>query len=304
MTELVGLMCLLVISITSVASQQCSKAVRSITGKYLSAHVISSGSSDGLGDCLVKCSDDPRCKSINFRFKDLICELNDADRYTHTWDYESREGHAYSDYPYKATFKEFYMTPLWLESHASYLFSNRSTLAEQITFNAGSNANAALLKVPLVANGVLADGIPLTVEITVANDVSIGQASDSDIRYGVSDGTNFIGFETVDKWSYRTNYPCYGFNGTSGKTVTDRYALDKDAPNPSTSSYPEQFVFIIKLDKPWGSCVTAHGFIKTAKYSKRLLLSKGLTLEVYKSSKKERVGIKYIEVTIRKTGDY
>ena len=95
------LICLLMVFITSSGSQGCTGAVRSITGKYLSGHVISSGSSDGLGDCLVKCAEDSRCKSINFRFKDLSCELNDADRYTHPWDYRSREGHAYSDYPFK-----------------------------------------------------------------------------------------------------------------------------------------------------------------------------------------------------------
>ena len=94
-------MCLFILLVTSSASQQCSKAVRSIKGKYLTGHVISSGSADGLGDCLFKCAEDQRCKSVNFRFKDLVCELNDADRYTHPWDYGSGEGHAYSDYPFK-----------------------------------------------------------------------------------------------------------------------------------------------------------------------------------------------------------
>ena len=199
------------------------------------------------------------------------------------------------------------MTPMWLEKHASYIDSNRSTTADQITFNVGLVDNAALLKVPLVAAGVLADETPLTFEITVANDVSIGQASDSDIRYGVSDGTNFTGFEAPDEYDYRTRYPCYGFEATTtGKSLTDRKAIDKESPNPSASFYPDQFVFTLKLDKLWGSCFTAHGggFIKTADYSKRLMLSQGLTLEVYKSNKGERVGIKYIDVTIRKTGDY
>ena len=201
------------------------------------------------------------------------------------------------------------MTPMWLEAHASYINSNRSTTADQITFNAGSIANAAILKVPLVTSGVLEDGIPLSIEIAVANDVSIGQTSDSDIRYGVSDGTNFIGFETPDKGNYGTNYPCYGIEGMSGETLTDPTGLDKRLPTPNphpSTRYPNQFVFTLKLDRPWASCSTAHGegFIKTAKYSKRLVLSKGLTLEVYKSSKVERVGIKFIDVTIRKTGDY
>ena len=104
---MVGLICLLITFITSGASQQCSKPVRSIKGKYLTGHVISNGSADGLGDCLFECSTDPRCKSINFRFQDVFCELNGADRYTHPWDYGSKEGHAYSDYPYKVNHRFF-----------------------------------------------------------------------------------------------------------------------------------------------------------------------------------------------------
>ena len=102
-----GLICLLVILITSGSSQQCNKPVRSIKGSYLTGHVISNGSTDGLGDCLVTCTADSRCKSINFSFKDLLCELNDADRYTHPWDYGSKEEHAYSDYPYKVNQRLF-----------------------------------------------------------------------------------------------------------------------------------------------------------------------------------------------------
>ena len=101
--KMVGMMFLFVMFVTPSVSQQCSKPVRSIKGKYLSGHVMLNGSADGLGDCLFNCSLNPRCKSVNFRFKDLLCELNEADRYTHPWDYGSTEGHAYSDYPFKVT---------------------------------------------------------------------------------------------------------------------------------------------------------------------------------------------------------
>ena len=198
------------------------------------------------------------------------------------------------------------MTPLWLETHASFIDSHHNTSADQITFNAGLITNAALLKVPLVAPSVLPDATPLTVKITVANDVSIGQVPDSDIRYGVSDGFNFIGFEAPDRGNYGANYPCYGIEATSGETLTNRTGLNKRTPDPVASFYPDQFVFTLKVDKPWGSCFTAHGggFVNMVEYTKQLTLSHGLTLEVYKSSHEERVGIKYIEVTIRKTGDY
>ena len=161
--------------------------------------------------------------------------------------------------------------------------------------------NAALLKVPLVSPGVLEDGAVLTVEMTVANDVSIGQVKDSDIRYGVSDGTSFIGFETVDKLNYNNLSPCFGAEGTSGKTLTELRTHDKSTSLPASERfYPDQFLITLKLDESWGSCFTPHGggFIKTAEYTKKILLSHGLTLEVYKQNAEEIVGIKYINITV------
>lgn len=57
---------------------------------------------------------------------------------------------------------------------------------------------------PLVAAGELSDDTLLTIEITVANDVNIGEAIESDIIYGVPVETNLIGIETYDsswKWN-------------------------------------------------------------------------------------------------------
>ena len=123
-------------------------------------------------------------------------------------------------------------------------------------------------------------------------------ALDSDIRYGVSDGTRFIGFFIVDKLNYgKPSAPCYGMEGVSGGTITGR-RHEPATPKPSDSFYP--FVITLKLDERWGSCYTAHdgGFVRTAGYNNRLMFSKGLTLEVYKSNKDERVGIRFIKVTI------
>jgi len=149
-TKMVGLMFLLVVF--SSVPQQCSRAVRSIKGMYLSGHVMPNGSADGVDDCLIDCSFHPRCKSINFRFKDLLCELNGgADRHTHPWDYGwCREGHAYSDYPFKR----------WLLKSFTWRLMARDTCvlhltANQITFNAGSIKHALLLRIPLVKVGIL-----------------------------------------------------------------------------------------------------------------------------------------------------
>ena len=52
-------------------------------------------------------------------------------------------------------------------------------------------------------------------------------------------------------------------------------------PKPSGSFYPGKFLYTFRLDERWGSCYTAHdaGFVRTAGYNNRLVLSKAITLE-------------------------
>ena len=191
------------------------------------------------------------------------------------------------------------MTPNWLEAHASYMDSAHSKTTEQLTFNAGSASYPALLNVPMIPAGSLQYSTPLTVKIVVSHDVSIGARQDSDIFYGVSDGRSVVGIITRDKSTYTSSAPCHGFEGTSGTTLMGNKWISPSSPRPSDTHYPGQFVITLKLDEHWGSCYTAHdgGFVKTAVYNNRLMLNKGLTLEVYKQHKGEKVGIKYIEVT-------
>ena len=87
--------------------------------------------------------------------------------------------------------------------------------------------------------------------------------------------------------------------GSSG-TQLSSLMYGSGTPKPSDSFYPGQFVFTLKLDERWGSCYTAHdgGFVTTTAYNKRLMLNKGLILETYHQDKGEKVGIKFIKVTI------
>ena len=192
------------------------------------------------------------------------------------------------------------MTPSWLQAHAFFINSDRSSTAEQLTFNEGSVDHAALLKVPMIPANILLNSTMLTVRIVVSNNASIGKNEDSDTRYGVSDGISFLGFSfwTVDKDNYHSFAPCYGAETSPG---VDRL-IGKYSPIKNDSFYPGQFVFTLKLDgnESWGSCYTAHdeGFLHTFVYKSRLNPSMGLTLEVYKENKEERVGIKFIEVTV------
>ena len=193
------------------------------------------------------------------------------------------------------------MTPSWLESHASFIDSYRSNTTEQLAFNAGSLDGAALLKVPIIPADILEDSSLVTLKIVASLDDNIGKNEDSDPRFGVSDGVSFVGFETVDKRTYPHGYaPCFGVEGDSGSSLTERREISKSFPKPNDSFYHGQFVITIKLNERWGSCYTAHdgGFEKTAVYEKRLLVSKGLTLEVYRDDKEENVGIRFMAVTV------
>ena len=193
------------------------------------------------------------------------------------------------------------MTPSWLEAHASYIDRYRSSTTEQLTFNAGSLFYAALLKVPIIPADILEDSSLVTLKIVAFLDDDIGKKEDSDPRFGVSDGVKFVGFEMVDDDTYACDYaPCFGIEGTSGSSLTDRLEISESSPTPNNSIYFSQFDITLKLHERRGSCYTAHdgGFLKTADYNKRLQLSKGLTLEVYRDNKHENVGIKFIEVIV------
>lgn len=198
------------------------------------------------------------------------------------------------------------MTPTWLEAHASHIHTRRILRGDELTFYSSpiNKWHVALLKVPLISAGVLKVDCPLTVEIAVANDVGIGNGFYNDIKYGVSDGDRFIGFITPGRGKYKSKAPCYGVEGYSGSSLS-HLQYNPSTPKPREYYYPGQFGFTLKLDERWGSCYTAHdaGFVKTASYNNRLTLSKGLSLEVYKTNKRDRVGIKFIKVTVTKNGD-
>ena len=112
------------------------------------------------------------------------------------------------------------MSPTWLEAHASYIDSSHTATTEQLTFNAGSAVWAALLKVPMIPAGVLQYSAPLTVKIVVSHDVSIGTTQDSDISYGVSDGTSVVGITMRNTDTYGSDASCHGFESNSGTTLS------------------------------------------------------------------------------------
>lgn len=96
-SEIMWILLLMWFRFIVVSPQQC-RTTYSVSGRYLEGHVISTHALKNMGQCVVMCSNDQRCQSINFELNELICELNDADRQTYPWDYKNREGYAYKDY--------------------------------------------------------------------------------------------------------------------------------------------------------------------------------------------------------------
>ena len=101
--KLVFLFILVITSFLMIAAsaQHCKKAAYSQQGYYLQNHLISTLNVKNIGRCLIACSQDRRCRSINFKSLGSICELNDADKETDPGDYKVNTGYTYSSYPMK-----------------------------------------------------------------------------------------------------------------------------------------------------------------------------------------------------------
>ncbi|PFX15619.1 hypothetical protein AWC38_SpisGene20156 [Stylophora pistillata] len=79
----------------SQASEQCRRSTYSEYGHHLSGHVVSTQKTSSISECVMICSSESRCKSLNFRLKDKSCDLNDANKHTHPGDFGAKEGSVY-----------------------------------------------------------------------------------------------------------------------------------------------------------------------------------------------------------------
>ena len=97
---------LLMSSLHIVVSEQQCRTTYSVWGRYLKGHATSAYNVKDHDHCHILCSEEQRCQSTNFQFRNLVCELNDADRHTHPLDYEFKDGCAYSDYLAKVSMRK------------------------------------------------------------------------------------------------------------------------------------------------------------------------------------------------------
>ena len=189
------------------------------------------------------------------------------------------------------------MTPKYIREHASSISNEENSAnSRQITFAPANPRFDNLLRIPLIPAGVLTSSAPITIQMTAANDVSLATGKDSDIKYGLSDGDNYIGFMLPDTTNYNDHAPCYGVEGNPGVRLGSQRTIEKSTPTVPASErfFPGRFEFSFKLNEQRGFCYTAHvgGYVKETTYRRQLDISKGLSLEVYSDDDRgEKYGI-------------
>ena len=189
-------------------------------------------------------------------------------------------------------------TPLKLSRAASFIHHQHTVTATKFTFLSAPQNYARLMKIPLIPAGTVAPDANLVVKMIVGTDKEIGQG-ESDPSYVISDGQYFIGAHIRDKSNYRTGAPCINIEGSSGDVFRNR-RQDSALPKPSLSNYPGRFETWLNLSDRWGTCFVSldGGFSREMTFQRKLNPHNGLLLEIYADESNEKVGIKYIEVSI------
>ena len=181
---------------------------------------------------------------------------------------------------------------------ASFIHHEHTVPATKFTFSRAPQSYARLMKIPLIPTGTVSPDANLVVKMIVGTDKEIGQG-ESDPSYVISDGQHFIGAQIRDKKTYRTAAPCVNVEGSSRNFFGSR-RYGSDLPKPSQSDYPGRFETWLNLSDRWGTCFVSldGGFSREMTFQRKLNPHNGLFLEIYADGSMEKVGIKYIEVSI------
>ena len=193
------------------------------------------------------------------------------------------------------------MTPKWLAKYATTIHGSYTYKPNYLEILAGTDFQH-VLQVQLVPPGILTnddDSKCVTVTMTIATDTVWADSNDHDPNFGISDGERFIGFNVPDN---RVTHPCYKIEGDNVNNVFTNRVYDNSYPmlsNPS-QGYSSEVKIQIKPCEKWGSCHTEHegGFVFIANYQRNLDLTKGLYLDMYRSSNSEIYRIEYITVNV------
>ena len=189
------------------------------------------------------------------------------------------------------------MTPDWLYKHST-ITKPFTVYPKYLEIPAGTH-DERLIQAELIAPNILTTIDSVAVTLTIAMDTILANG-DHDPIFGLSDGTFFVGFIVVDKGNYGAHTPCDNIEGDITKTSFNNKVRDFTGIKVSSREYSSEITMQIKPNDQWGSCHTEHddGTVKIASYQRKLDITKGLYLQMYRNSAAEKYHIKYIIVDI------
>ena len=191
------------------------------------------------------------------------------------------------------------MTPEWLYKYST-VTKPFTVYPKYLEIPAGKVSYERLIQAELIAPNILTATDSVVVKLTVAMDTVLADSSDHDPTLGISDGTSFIGFIAVDKDNYGSSSPCYNIEGDATNTNLNNRVYGSTGTKVNSRAYSSEIIIQIKPNDRWGSCHTEHdeGHVNIVNYQRKLDISKGLYLQMYRADTNEKYYIEYIVVDI------
>ena len=191
------------------------------------------------------------------------------------------------------------MTPEWLYKYST-VTKPFTVYSKYLEIPTGKVLFERLIQAELIAPNILTSTDSVVVKLTIAMDTVLADSGDHDPIFGISDGTSFIGFYAVDKDNYRSSTPCYNIEGDATNTNLNNRISDTTGTKVNSRVYSSEITIQIKPNDRWGSCHTEHdeGHVNIVNYQRKLDMSKGLYLQMYRNDINEKYHIEYIVVDI------
>ena len=176
------------------------------------------------------------------------------------------------------------MTPEWLYKYST-VTKPFTVYPKYLEIPAGKVSFERLIQAELIAPNILTVTDSVAVKLTIAMDTVLADSRDHDPIFGISDGISFIGFKALDKGNYGTHTPCYSNEGDATNTYLNNRVTASTRTRVTSRDYSSEITIQIKPNDQWGSCHTEHdeGHVHIATYQRKLDLSKGLYLQMYRS---------------------
>ena len=191
------------------------------------------------------------------------------------------------------------MTPEWLYKYST-VTKPFTVYPKYLEIPAGKVSLERLTQAELIAPNILTATDSVVVKLTIAMDTVLADSGDHDPIFGISDGTSFIGFQAVDKDNYGTHSPCFNNEGDATNTYLNNRVSKSTGTKVSSRDYSSEITIQIKPNDRWGSCHTGHdeGYVNIVNYQRKLDISKGLYLQMYRDNSHEKYYLEYIVVDI------